>query len=123
MSGGIGSTERTGLSPLWRVKGSRGKAFVDFQNDVSDKDIELAQREGFGAAEHLKRYTTLGMATDQGKTANVAALAIMAEISGRPIARARRDGVPPALHAGRHRRARRPSSRQGLPADPADAVA
>ena len=64
---------------------TRGKAFVDFQNDVTDKDVELAEREGFRAVEHLKRYTTLGMATDQGRTANVNALAIMAEITGRTI--------------------------------------
>ena len=46
----------------------RGKAFVDFQNDVTADDIALAAREGFRSVEHLKRYTTLGMATDQGKT-------------------------------------------------------
>ena len=46
-------------------------------------DVELAQREGFPSVEHLKRYTTLGMATDQGKTANVNGLALMAEITGK----------------------------------------
>jgi len=75
----------TSLAPVWRVKGAKGKAFVDFQNDVTVGDILLAQREGYGAVEHLKRYTTLGMATDQGKTANVAGLAIMAELTGRTI--------------------------------------
>ena len=50
---------------------TRGKAFVDQQNDVTASDIELSEREGFRSVEHLKRYTTLGMATDQGKTANV----------------------------------------------------
>ena len=59
------------VTPLWRVRGTRGKAFVDFQNDVTDDDVALAEREGFRAVEHLKRYTTLGMATDQGKTSNV----------------------------------------------------
>ena len=73
------------IAPLWRVENPRGKAFVDLQNDVTAKDIELAEREGFRAVEHLKRYTTLGMATDQGRTANVNALAIMAEITGRSI--------------------------------------
>ncbi len=73
------------VSPLWRVKGSRGKAFVDFQNDVTDKDVELAEREGFRSVEHLKRYTTLGMATDQGRTANVNGLALMAELTRRSI--------------------------------------
>ena len=45
-----------------------GKAFVDFQNDVTAKDVQLAHREGYQSVEHLKRYTTLGMGTDQGKT-------------------------------------------------------
>ena len=56
-----------------------GKAFVDFQNDVTAKDIALAVREGFRSIEHIKRYTTTGMATDQGKTANVNALGIAAD--------------------------------------------
>jgi methylglutamate dehydrogenase subunit C len=77
--------ERTGVAPLWRVKGGKGKAFVDFQNDVTTSDIALAHREGYAAVEHLKRYTTLGMATDQGKTANVTALAVMADLTGRTI--------------------------------------
>jgi sarcosine oxidase subunit alpha len=73
------------LAPLFHVGGARGKAFVDFQHDVTDADVALAHREGFRSVEHLKRYTTLGMATDQGKTANVAGLAVMAEIAGRSI--------------------------------------
>ena len=64
------------------------KAFVDFQNDVTASDIALAHREGFRAVEHLKRYTTLGMATDQGKTSNVAGHAMMAALCGQDIARA-----------------------------------
>ncbi|MGO4726440.1 MULTISPECIES: sarcosine oxidase subunit alpha family protein [unclassified Inquilinus] len=79
------AAEPSGVSALWRVKGGGGKRFVDFQNDVADKDIELAEREGFRAVEHLKRYTTLGMATDQGKTSNVNAIGIMAEITARDI--------------------------------------
>ena len=85
-------TDPEGLAqaPVWRVKASQrrfvsGKAFVDFQNDVTDADIELAAREGFRPVEHLKRYTTLGMATDQGKTSNIAGLAIMAEQTGKTI--------------------------------------
>ena len=62
-----------------------GKAFVDFQNDVTAADIELSAREAFVSVEHLKRYTTLGMAPDQGKTSNVNALAIMAQLTGRTI--------------------------------------
>jgi heterotetrameric sarcosine oxidase alpha subunit len=75
------------VTPVWRVVGSRGKAFVDYQNDVTDRDIELAAQEGFRSVEHLKRYTTLGMATDQGKTSNLAGLAIMAELTGKTIAK------------------------------------
>ncbi len=71
--------------PLWRVRGGRGKAFIDFQNDVTAADVALAEREGFRSVEHLKRYTTLGMATDGGKTANVNGLALMAEITERSI--------------------------------------
>jgi methylglutamate dehydrogenase subunit C len=73
-------------APLWRVRGGGGKAFVDFQNDVTDADVELAGREGYSSVELMKRYTTLGMATDQGKTANVTGLALMAEITGKSIA-------------------------------------
>jgi len=70
---------------LFHVPASRGKAFVDFQHDVTAKDVALAHREGFRSVEHVKRYTTLGMATDQGKTANVTGLAILAELAGRSI--------------------------------------
>ena len=55
-----------------------GKAFVDWQNDVTTRDLALAAREGFRSIEHVKRYTTTGMATDQGKTSNINALAIVA---------------------------------------------
>jgi heterotetrameric sarcosine oxidase alpha subunit len=72
------------LKPLWHVSGKK-KAFVDFQNDVTAADVALAALEGFQSVEHLKRYTTLGMATDQGKTSNVQGLAIMAELTGRSI--------------------------------------
>jgi sarcosine oxidase subunit alpha len=60
-------------------------SFVDHQHDVTAADVGLAHREGYRSVEHLKRYTTLGMATDQGKTANVNGLAIMAELTGRTI--------------------------------------
>jgi sarcosine oxidase subunit alpha len=79
------SDEQFTITPLWHVNKSRGLAFVDPQNDVTAKDIKLAHGEGFKAVEHLKRYTTLGMATDQGKTGNVIGLAIMAELRGRSI--------------------------------------
>jgi len=64
----------------------RGKAFVDFQNDVTAKDIGQAVREGFYSIEHIKRYTSTGMATDQGKTSNLNALAIASRALGRPSA-------------------------------------
>ena len=64
---------------------ARAKAFVDFQNDVTAKDLGLAVREGFQSIEHVKRYTTTGMGTDQGKTSNVNALAIVADKRGIPI--------------------------------------
>ena len=64
----------------------RGKAFVDFQHDVTAADVALSHREGFRSVEHLKRYTTLGMATDQGKLGNVNGLALMAELTGAGIA-------------------------------------
>jgi heterotetrameric sarcosine oxidase alpha subunit len=79
--------EPSASTPLWRVKGAKGKSFVDFQHDVTADDVALAEREGFRSVEHLKRYTTLGMATDQGKTANVTGLALMAEITGSDIAK------------------------------------
>lgn len=59
-----------------------GKAFVDFQHDVTVDDIRLANREGFRSVEHLKRYTTLGMGTDQGKSSNIIGLALMADARG-----------------------------------------
>ena len=58
------------------------KAFIDFQNDVTLGDVDLAWAEGYRSVEHLKRYTTLGMATDQGKLGNMAALARLAERQG-----------------------------------------
>ncbi|MEN3385420.1 MAG: methylglutamate dehydrogenase subunit, partial [Hyphomicrobiales bacterium] len=73
--------ETSAITPLWYVKTSHAKTFVDFQNDVTTKDITLANQEGFRSVEHLKRYTTLGMATDQGKISNVTGLAVLAEAS------------------------------------------
>jgi sarcosine oxidase subunit alpha len=64
---------------------SRQKSFVDWQHDVTTRDIALATREGFHSIEHVKRYTTTGMATDQGKTSNLNAMAIVAEKLNKPI--------------------------------------
>ena len=78
-----------GIQPIWQPpKGSKKKAFVDFQNDVGVKDLEIAHQEGYLSVEHLKRYTTLGMGTDQGKTSNVNALTVMAGLRGIDIASA-----------------------------------
>ena len=62
--------------------GNPKKSFIDFQNDVTLADVDLAWAEGYRSVEHLKRYTTLGMATDQGKTSNMAALGRLAEKRG-----------------------------------------
>ena len=75
-----------GIAPLWQMGNGKGRQFVDYQNDVTAKDIKLAHQEGYRSVEHLKRYTTLGMATDQGKLSNVVGLALMAEASGKTIA-------------------------------------
>ena len=66
-------------------KSRRTRAWVDFQNDVTAKDIELATREGFRSIEHVKRYTTTGMATDQGKTSNMNALGIVSQTLALPV--------------------------------------
>ncbi|SES24025.1 sarcosine oxidase subunit alpha family protein [Rhizobium sp. NFR03] len=68
--------------PLWTVPGVKGKAFVDFQNDVHRRDLDLAVQEGYGHVELAKRYTTNGMATDQGKLSNVNAIGLLAEARG-----------------------------------------
>ena len=72
------------IKAFWHVK-SKKRAWVDFQNDVTSKDIILAHQEGFSSVEHVKRYTTLGMATDQGRTSNVVGLAVLAEARGDSI--------------------------------------
>lgn len=63
-----------------------GHAFVDLHNDVTAADIAVAAREGYAEVEHLKRYTTLGMGTDQGKTGSLAGAALMAALTGRSVA-------------------------------------
>ncbi len=82
----IASNESCSVSPFWYVRDSKHRAWVDLQNDVTTKDITQAFQEGFKDVEHLKRYTTLGMATDQGKTSNIIASAIMSEYSNKSIA-------------------------------------
>jgi hypothetical protein len=72
-------------APVWWVKQSTGKPFVDYQNDVTAKDLPLAAREGYDHIELAKRYTTSGMATDQGKLGNVNAIGILAEATGKDM--------------------------------------
>ncbi|RKF16152.1 FAD-dependent oxidoreductase [Roseovarius spongiae] len=90
-AGGAGNAPRAEAAGDWGVLPMRpdpdaaGRQWIDFQNDVTLKDVALAQREGFVSVEHLKRYTTLGMATDQGRTSNFAGLAAMAGLTDRSI--------------------------------------
>ncbi len=73
------------ISPVWEVAG-RGKAFVDLQNDVTCEDVRLAAREGYEHVEHMKRYTTHGMATDQGRIGGLLGSAILAQARGLSVA-------------------------------------
>ena len=76
------------ITPLWAMETSGGRyarAWLDFANDVTVKDVTLAAQEGFHSVEHMKRYTTQGMAPDQGKNSNVGALAVLADSTGRGI--------------------------------------
>ena len=95
---------------FWHVSGNTSRAFVDLQNDVTVKDLLLAVQEGYSSVEHAKRYTTLGMGTDQGKTASVPAIAILAAHRGVPmdqvgttVFRPPYTPVPVAAFAGRSR--------------------
>ena len=98
------------VTSFWRSTVDRGKTFVDLQNDVTAADVELAAREGFKNSEHLKRYTTLGMATDQGKTGGLTGHAVMAALTGSELGKvavpAPRPPTAPVaigLYAGPHR--------------------
>lgn len=77
----------TPIKPLYEVKVADKslKSFIDPQHDVTADDVRLAHQEGFISVEHLKRYTTLGMATDQGKMGNIIGMALMAEALGKEI--------------------------------------
>ena len=84
--GGVGcvsADNQPAPAALSALKGKPGKQFVDLQNDVATSDVELAARENYRSVEHLKRYTTIGMATDQGKTSNVNALVLMGKATDR----------------------------------------
>ncbi|MFN3824687.1 MAG: sarcosine oxidase subunit alpha family protein [Pseudorhodobacter sp.] len=78
------------VAPVWVMpQGARAdlraKMWLDFQNDVKVSDVQLAAREGYESVEHTKRYTTLGMATDQGKLSNINGLAVLAQSLGEDI--------------------------------------
>ena len=105
--------------PLWSVPArTQGRqALRRLQNDVTVDDIALAAREGYRSVEHLKRYTTLGMGTDQGKLSNIVGLALLAERLGAADSAGRHDDVPAALHAGR-RWARSRASTPGAHVEP-----
>ena len=78
------------MAAVWNMpqgagKKLKAKSFLDFQNDVKVSDVDLAAQEGFESVEHTKRYTTLGMATDQGKLSNINGLAVLAGNLNAPI--------------------------------------
>jgi len=84
VSGGERLPDSAGAA-VKRPGAAGAKAFVDFQNDVTARDLELATREGFRSIEHVKRYTTTGMATDQGKTSSLNALGLIAAELGKAV--------------------------------------
>lgn len=78
------------IAPVWVMPSEasyalRSKMWLDFQNDVKVSDVQLAAREGYESVEHTKRYTTLGMATDQGKLSNINGLAVLGKALGKDI--------------------------------------
>ncbi|MCB2116790.1 MAG: sarcosine oxidase subunit alpha family protein [Rhodobacteraceae bacterium] len=92
----LGMSEKAGAVPqaedgavnlraYWEVPKPKHRAWLDFANDVTTKDVRLAAEENFASVEHMKRYTTQGMAPDQGKNSNIGALAILADATGRGI--------------------------------------
>ncbi len=96
--------EEGAMAPVWLMpQGAklslREKMWLDFQNDVKVSDVQLAAREGYESVEHAKRYTTLGMATDQGKLSNINGLAILSDALGEPVPQVGHDDIPPALYA------------------------
>ncbi len=99
---------------LWRTEGDPTRQFVDLARDATVADIARAVGAGMTHLEHIKRYTTIGTAHDQGKTSGMLAAGITAELLGRPARRPRDHDVPPAVHPGRVRGARRPRARRAV---------
>ncbi|WP_265499334.1 sarcosine oxidase subunit alpha family protein [Paracoccus beibuensis] len=81
-----GATQPVWVMPARAPYKLRSKMWLDYQNDVKVTDVELAAREGYASVEHAKRYTTLGMATDQGKLSNINGLAVLSDALNQPIA-------------------------------------
>jgi sarcosine oxidase subunit alpha len=86
----VPATEEAAMLPVWLMpQGANAKlkmkSWLDYQNDVKVSDVQLAAREGYESVEHTKRYTTLGMATDQGKLSNINGLAILSDALNQPI--------------------------------------
>ena len=81
----VSDAMQCGPGELQASTAPHGKAFVDLQNDVTTRDLQIATREGFRSIEHVKRYTTAGMATDQGKTSNLNALVTVAGMLRQPV--------------------------------------
>ena len=89
-NGEMGNEGEAPMLPVWLMPAQasydlRAKAWLDPQNDVKVSDVQLAAQEGYASVEHTKRYTTLGMATDQGKLSNINGLAILSDALGQPI--------------------------------------
>ena len=89
-NGDLGDEGEAPMLPVWLMPAQadyalRSKMWLDPQNDVKVSDVQLAAREGYASVEHTKRYTTLGMATDQGKLSNITGLAILSDALGQPI--------------------------------------
>ncbi len=83
-NGDLGAEDEAPMEPVWVMPQGAGialrsKMWLDYQNDVKVSDVQLAAREGYESVEHTKRYTTLGMATDQGKLSNINGLAILSQ--------------------------------------------
>jgi len=94
--GAVGETPKAeaqaeaGMEPVWLMPQGAGpklrmKAWLDYQNDVKVSDVKLAAQEGYESVEHTKRYTTIGMATDQGKLSNINGLAVLSDALNQPI--------------------------------------
>jgi len=123
-----GTSPEAAMEPVWLMPQGAGvklrmKAWLDYQNDVKVSDVQLAAREGYESVEHAKRYTTLGMATDQGKLSNINGLAIRVGCAEPAHPADRHHHLPPALHADFVLGHRGRGARPALPARPQDADA